>query len=188
MISLLSGKKIQHLKKLADYAKSASRNSSFTSMGVRIPGLWCGHTHCNIRHTPPLDAEQFFLVLPADRHLFSQLFHRDGFPQGPGEDRMDDFRREQSQPDHSGDKRGVFPDGLCQFNCVAVSPGIDQRLPAEHRTIRLYSPGDSSFQNSRSGCSRCGCIFLPQTVIVSLRQIYHAFFLVSASVPSHLIY
>ena len=44
------------------------------------------------------DAEQLFLVLPADRHLFPQIFHRDGFLQGSGENRMNDFRCEQRQP------------------------------------------------------------------------------------------
>ena len=43
---------------------------------------------------------------------------------------MDDLRSEQGQPDHSGDKRGIFPDGVGRFVGIEKSPCIDQCPPA----------------------------------------------------------
>ena len=77
------------------------------------------------------ETEQFLLVLPANRHLLSQLFHRDRSLHGPGKDCMNDFRCEQCQPGNSRDKRMIFADGLGQIDSVPICPGIDQSLPAE---------------------------------------------------------
>ena len=47
------------------------------------------------------ETEQRLLVLPELRHRLALLVYRNRFSQGLGKDYMDDFSREQSQPDGS---------------------------------------------------------------------------------------
>ncbi|MBQ6598939.1 MAG: hypothetical protein IJH79_15425 [Lentisphaeria bacterium] len=66
-------------------------------------------------HWTSFDAEQFLLVLPAHGHLLPKSFHRDGFPQGSGEDGMDDFRVKQFEKCKRPDQIACRPEKSAAF-------------------------------------------------------------------------
>ena len=54
-------------------------------------------------------------VIPALRHRLAQLVYQDGFPQGPGEDGMDDFRVKQFEKCKRPDQIACRPEKSAAF-------------------------------------------------------------------------